>query len=445
MGRNEGLRHAALSGEPAVKLQGGELAGESGCFTQDELKSADMPLWRDICTFNAAKQFARLTMHRACDIFCALVSDAFHLGPITSHLEPLPMNASLKNFRTLSALALVAALAACGGGGGGGGDSTTPPGGGTTPPADVVSSTGTLKATAGTATYTANSLESDAFAAINQVRGGAGAGYVSQSAQVDVAAAAHAKYLTTNLASGIGHTEDSSKADFYEVSPSSRIAKAGFSAGYTTEVIGGTGASMLGSDCVLGLMNTVYHAAAILSPTTNVGVGFGLDGANIPMCVVDFASAASESYVQVAPAGALVAYPYAGQTNLLETFYVGYESPRPSATLFPNTTAGTPVIVNVRNADFVNFKAAGTLAAVVTKFEMKDSGGNLVPAGILANSGITGSGVTLTPDANLGEGFAVLVPLAPLTKGATYTVTFTATLKTGGAPLTKTWSFTTNP
>lgn len=350
----------------------------------------------------------------------------------------------MRTLNTLLAAVILAALTACGGGGGGGDSSTPNNPSNPNNPVDVVASEGTLKTIAGPAT-SHNSLEADAYSAINMVRYSAGTGYVSQSAQVDVAAFAHAKYLTTHLTSGIGHTEDAAKVDFYEVTPSSRIAKAGFAAGYTTEVIGGTGASMKGSDCVLGLMNTVYHAAAILSPATHVGVGFGMDGAGIPMCVVDFAAAASESNVQVPPAGSLVAYPYAGQTNLLETFYVAYESPRPSATLFPSATAGTPVIVNVRNADFVNYKAAGTLAAVVTKFELKDAGGNLVPAGILASSGITGSGVTVSPDINLGEGFAVLVPLSPLVKGATYTVTFRATLKTGGAPLTKTWSFTTNP
>jgi uncharacterized protein YkwD len=357
------------------------------------------------------------------------------------------MKASLKTFRNLSALALAATLAACGGGGGGDttGGGTTPPGGGTNPPADVVASAGTLKTTAGTATYTQNSLESDAFATINQARGAAGAGYVSQSAALDTAAAAHAKYLTTNITSGIVHTEDAAKADYYEASPASRATKAGFAAGFLTEVIGGTGASMKGSDCVLGLLNTVYHSAALLSSSTNVGVGFGTDAGGIPLCVANLATLSSETYTQVAPAGELVAYPYAAQTGVLETFYVGYESPRPPATLFPNLTAGTPVVVSVRNADFVNFKAAGTLAAVVTKFELKDAGGNAVPVGILSNSGITGSGVTLTSDANLGEGFVVLVPLSPLSKGVAYTATFTATLKTGATPVTKTWSFTTNP
>ena len=360
------------------------------------------------------------------------------------------MNARTNTFRTLSVLALAATLAACGGGGGGSdsssGGGVTNPGGGTvtTPSTDVVTNAGTLKTAAGTSTYAANGFEAEAFTAINATRSAAGAGVVSQSTALDTAAAAHAKYLTTNIALGLGHSEDPTKADYYEATQGSRATKAGYPSGFVTEAVGGTGATMKAGDCVLGLLNTVYHAAAVLSPATNVGVGVGTDAAGIPMCVTVLGAPASEAYPQVAAAGNLVAYPSAGQTGVFETFYVGYESPRPSVALFPNTTAGTPVIVNVRNADFLNFKAAGTLAAVVTKFELKDAGGNVVPEGILANAGLTGSGVTLTADANLGEGFAVLVPLAPLAKGAVYTATFTATLKSGGTAVAKTWSFTTN-
>lgn len=220
-------------------------------------------------------------------------------------------------------LAGLLALAACGGGGGDTGGGSNPPGdGGTDPPADVVASAGTLKASAGASTYAANGLEADAFATLNRARSAAGAGYVSQNAALDTAAAAHAKYLTANITSGIAHTEDPSKDDYYEATPASRVSKAGFSAGFSTEVIGGTGAATKGSDCVLGLLNTVYHAAALLSQETYVGVGFGKDAGGIPLCVADLGNLESESYTQVAPAGELIAYPYAGQTEVLETFYV---------------------------------------------------------------------------------------------------------------------------
>lgn len=312
-------------------------------------------------------------------------------------------------------------------------------------PTPVVASAGTLTTTVAAATYADNSLHQSAFNALNLVRKNAGAGLVSQNAALDTSAGAHAKYLTTNIATAFtvnAHTEDPSKPGFFEATVGLRMAKAGFSAGgYWSEVIGGTGASRQGSDCVLGLLGTVYHAAALLNQSTNIGIGFGTDTANIPMCVADLGAKSTESYPQVAPSGQIVAYPYDGQTGLFYSFDITFEVPRPPVALFPNATSGTPVIVNIRNSDFVNYKAAGTLTPVVTKFEIKDAGGNLVPVGILANSGITGSGVSMTADANLSEGFAVLVPLSPLAKGGTYTVTFTATLKTGGDPLTKTWRF----
>lgn len=366
------------------------------------------------------------------------------------------MTASITSFRSarhFGVLALVAALAACGGGGGGG-DTTTPPtnntptnpgtgGGGTT---TVVDAAGNLQTSVAASTYGVGSLAQSAFTALNTVRQSAGAGLVAQSAVIDVAADAHAKYLTTNIASGIGHDEDSTKVDFYAATVSERVVKAGYSANFLTEVIGGSGASALGSDCVLGLLNTVYHGAALLSRATTVGIGFGQDSIGIPMCVLNPATASTDTYGQVPAAGSVVAYPYNTQTGVFETFYVGYESPRPSAVLFPNLTAGTPVIVNVRNADYVNNVAAGTLNATVTAFNLKDAGGNIVPSAILANEALkAGTGVTLNTDGNLGAGFAVLVPLSPLAKGATYEATFTFTLKTGDTPVTKTWTFTTNP
>lgn len=361
----------------------------------------------------------------------------------------------MRTLNTLLAAVTIAALTACGGGGGGDASSPSAPSNPSSPsapsnpsspspstPSNVVANEGTLKATAGPSTYAAESYEADAYAALNRLRHAAGAGYLSQDAKLDVAAAAHAKYLTTNR--GGSHEQDPSKPDFYETSPYYRVTKAGFDAGLVSEVIGGAGRDGNGWDCVFGLMNSVYHAAGLLSQTTTFGIGFGTDGAGSPLCVINVATTSNERNVQVAPAGSLVAYPYAGQSDVGETFWVAFELPRPPASLFPNMTTGTPVIVNIKNADFMNYQAAGTLSAVVTTFEMKDADGNIVPAAILADPVLTGSGVTLHSDNMLSQGFAVLVPLSPLAFNATYTVSFSATLKTGGAPLTKTWSFTTN-
>ncbi len=164
------------------------------------------------------------------------------------------------------------------------------------------------------------------------------------------------------------------------------------------------------------------------------------------MCVIKLAATSGQPYGQVPAAGAFIAYPYNGQANVMETFYAGYELPRPPIALFPNLTAGTPVLVNVRNADFLNNAANGKLAVTVTGFALKDAAGNLVPSAILSNTAMSaGAGVTLNADNQLQAGFVVLVPLSPLAKAATYTANFSATLSSGGQPISKTWSFTTNP
>lgn len=345
----------------------------------------------------------------------------------------------MRTLHTIAAATLVAMLAACGGGGGGGSTNTTPTDGGNTS-ANVVDTAGTLQVNAPAPTYTHGSQERAAYSKLNQLRQAAGAGVLNQSTLLDNAALHHAGYITANINDGLTHTEIAGRTGYYGETPAARIQNAGFSAGFSTEVIGGTGASNNAEDCMLGMLNTVYHAAALLSPATHIGVGMGADAAATPICVANLATTAGSSYTQVGAVDTMVAYPHNGQTGVAGTFYVGYESPRPSAALFPNLTAGTPVVVNVRNAEFVNAAAAGTLAVNVTTFRLTTSGGATVPVGILANPSISGAG--LTADSNLGEGFVVLVPLSPLAAG-TYTATFTATLKAGGPVLTKTWSFTT--
>jgi uncharacterized protein YkwD len=360
----------------------------------------------------------------------------------------------------VSLLALT--LAACGGGGGGS-DSSTSSGSGssssdsgsgssdsgsgsgsTSSDTDVVSSSGTLQTTADSTSYTSGSSQALVFSRLNTMRQGAGAGVVNQDTELDTASAAHAKYLTTNIADGFTHTEDSTKTDYYATSMADRVTKAGFSYSYVTEVIGGSSSSTDASRCVDVLLNTVYHAAALLSRVTSVGIGIGSLASGTPFCVSDLGTVLSDSYGQVPASGSLVGYPYSSQTSVPYRFYVAGESPRPSSTLFPGSYTGTPVIVSVRNADYLNFNAAGTLAVTINQFVLKDSSGNTVSSALLSNASMSaGSGVTLNSDSNLGAGFIVLVPYSALSTNSTYTVTFSATLKSGGTALTKSWSFTT--
>ncbi len=307
---------------------------------------------------------------------------------------------------------------------------------------DVASASGSLQTSVPTPDYAAGSQGDVSMSALNEARRNAGAGLLQQSKALDTAAQAHVQYLVINIGA-TGHTEEPVKPSFYEIRPELRMAKAGFAPGYSAEVINTRG-TLLGVDCVGQMLATVYQASALLGPATHTGFGFSANFAVKPICIGNFATAQSDDVGQYAAAGALVAYPYGGQTNVPPDYNVDFDSPRPSATLVPNTPAGTPVIVNVRNADYLNFRAAGTLDAVVTRFELKDAGGNAVTAVLLANQPIrAGTGVVLNADGNLPDGAIALVPLSPLAPAKTYSVSFSATLKTGGAPLAKSWSFTT--
>ena len=355
----------------------------------------------------------------------------------------MTLDKSLARVRLGFLTAFAATLAACGGGS----DSSSPsaPAPAPTPapapaPVDVISSSGNLQTTAAASTYGAGSIGDNFYTALNTARAAAGAGVVNQNADLDVAAAAHALYETTNDGTeGLAHTEVSTSPDFYALTFTARDAKAGYAVGNVgTEVIGG---AVTGSDFAYGLLATAYHGAALLSDSMDVGFGLS-SGQYGNLTVADLGAQPSLPYGQVAASGSFIAYPYSNQTSVIGTFYVSDEIPRVSSALLPNATAGAPVIVNIQNADYVNLASQGAVAPVVTSFTLKDGSGNIVPTVIIANSAIAGaSGVTVNQDADLGTGFVELIATSPLTSGATYTAAFTATLKPNGTPLAKSWSF----
>ena len=307
---------------------------------------------------------------------------------------------------------------------------------------------GSLQIIAPTANYPGGSSEGAAWRDLNTAREVAGAGWLVQSSELDTAAAAHANYLARNIGA-TGHDEQPNKIDYYEATPASRVAKAGFAASFSAETISDElpQASLQRFDCAAELLNSVYNAAALIGPATHVGLR-SWDGtfSGLQFCTAVVAAPADKPHGQVVPAGKMVVYPYNGQTGVVDSVDLRNELPRPSATVLPNGLAGTPVIVNLRNADYLNLLAAGTLNARITKFTLTDTGGNAVQAALLTHAAIgAGSGVVRHEDAVLPVGTAVLVPLSPLPRGQKYTVSFGATLKDGGPVLDKSWEFTTRP
>ena len=348
----------------------------------------------------------------------------------------------MHQLKVLFALAAASALVACGGGGG---DSPAPapaPTPAQTPapaPAPGVGTNGTLRTSVAPASYPGDARRLNAFNQLNTVREGAGAGLLAQSTALDTSASSHTAYLTVNgfNSADSAHDETSGLPDFFGANPFVRMKNAGYNYSYATEVIGDIGSTSSTSDCVGDLLDTVYHAASMLSRVTDAGFGFGT-GAAAGMCTIDMASPSNGGAEQIPPSGAVVAYPFDGSTVAHGTFHVSSESPRVSRSLLPNDSAGTPILVGFRNQDLV---AGGV--ATITQLTLATSTGMAVPGVILADSVIKGTGVNPDSELSIGSGtdFAVLVPLAPLAAG-TYTVTLHATISGGQALALTTWSFT---
>jgi uncharacterized protein YkwD len=339
--------------------------------------------------------------------------------------------ASMHSLKVLFALVAAGALSACGGGGD---DSPAPPPPAPTP-APSLAGNGTLQTSVAPASYPGDARRLDAFNQLNAVRQGAGAGLLAQSTALDTSAQSHADYLTANGfdSADSAHDETSGLPHFTGANPFLRMQNAGYAYSYATEVIGDIGSTSGSSDCVGDLLDTVYHAASMLSRVTDVGFGYGANAA-AGMCTIDMGSPLDGGGAkQIPPSGAIVTYPYDGATVAHGTFRVSSESPRVSTALLPNATAGTPVLAGFRNQDVM---AGGTVA--ITQFSLATAAGVAVPGVILADPMVTGSNVNA--DADLNSVFAVFVPASPLAAG-TYTVTLHATISGGQAIAPTTWSF----
>ena len=193
----------------------------------------------------------------------------------------------MRHLQVLFVLTAAAALTACGGGGGDS-DAPAPP----APAPNVVNgSNGTLQASVPAPNYGADKRRLDAFNQLNTVRAGAGAGLLAQSTALDTSALDHANYLSVNgfNSADSAHDETSGLSDFTGANPFVRMQSAGYAFSYASEVIGDIGSTSSTSDCVGDLLDTIYHAASMLSRVTDVGFGFGA-GAAAGMCTIDMAS-----------------------------------------------------------------------------------------------------------------------------------------------------------
>jgi hypothetical protein len=347
-----------------------------------------------------------------------------------------------------AALLLTAMLVGCGGGGGGGSAPAPPPPAPAPPPAVlVVPLAGNLLPTVPPPSYAADSFERPAFEQLNAWRIAAGAGPLEQAPQIDTAAAGHWNWIPLNTPS---HTQAAGSPGFTGALVEDRVRAAGFTASRASEGIFGFPTPSNARFCAGGI-TAPYHLADAFYSWTRVGSKSGdwstvrggvyerLPGSYA--CVTVYAMTDTPRIGQVPASGAIVTFPFDGGESFARSD-IDSEIPRPPRSVLPNNASGTPVLVGVRNADYVNWKADGTLNVTITQLEMKDDLGNIVPTGILSNADLkAGPGVVLNADPMLKDGQAVMTPLNPLVVGKVYRVNFSATLKPGAPALTKSWTF----
>jgi len=338
--------------------------------------------------------------------------------------------------RKIAALAatllLAATLASCGGGGGSTSVAGVSPGyqGVVTNPPAV--------------TYLGSNLEvSNAVTAIRQ---GAGPGLFVQNTALDTAASSHASFLVNNdllqpgylnvLQAGNiygGHFENSALPGFTGASPQARATAAGY-IGTVSEIM--TFGASTGTGCVDSLGNSVYHLIDLISPFIDVGISFNPGSGSGSACAIVL-GVASSTLGQL-PATGLVFYPYDLQTGVPPNYYNSAEvpDPAPDLTQAMQTPLGHPVAVSLYT--LANPTLSGS-DIVIHDFTITPNAG---AARVLANTGVSSDGPTLTVDSVIPRaGFVVLLPTAPLAASTLHDVSFSATVK--GQLVNLNWSFTT--
>lgn len=313
-----------------------------------------------------------------------------------------------KMMKPALALTLAALLAACGGGGSSDADTGTP----APPPTSDDKPVTSVPAP----TYPAGSVELASFNLLNQERGRCGFGLLAQSAQLDLAAQKHGRYMQVNQINS--HDEDPAKPEFYGKDPSERAAKAGYVgvAGDANGVNRGRVGNLLE---IRGLLAAPYHEVGVLAPYYfDVGLNlFTWDASGrFTGLVVSLGTPKGRVTPKVAD---VRTYPCDGTTGVMA---VG-EAEVPSA--FPNEASpawGQPVVV-------VGAAPLRVTAASITG-----------PRGAVALKAIYGDGQATDPNGYFQGGRAVVIPV-PLEPNTVYAVTVAGT--NNGQPFTKSFSFQT--
>jgi uncharacterized protein YkwD len=301
------------------------------------------------------------------------------------------------------AILLAAALAACGGGGGG--TSGNP---GSTAPDPLQQEPGAPVMTGNTALDGANW--------INYRRQQVGLAALADNSKIDAAAQGHSNYLRVN--NTVTHDQTAGQPGFTGVQLGDRLA----AAGYTLvrpfaygEVISAT-SSTSGFYQAEELIAAIYHRFVMFEPLfREIGTGAASGSSGYTYFTADMAT--SGGYGTSVGRGKVVVYPFNNQTKVPVNFFSDNESPDPVP---GQNEVGYPVSVHT---DI-------TSVLLVQSFSIQRRGGSPLPVRSLNNA-------NGAPTASA----AAIIPLAVLTAGTTYDVSFSGTVD--GIAVSRTWSFAT--
>jgi uncharacterized protein YkwD len=305
--------------------------------------------------------------------------------------------------------------------------------------------TSVVASTYGTSTTVAT-LRTATFDEVNRARSAMGIGRLLQNATLDALAQGHADYLGQN--NEVSHSQTPGRPGFTGAQFADRFRASGY-LGSATELVttirsvqpGGALEGLLGQ-CIWGLMNAPYHTNALSSGVRQIGVGIGAfsqSGSFACVVVVGLPQGATAQLPsQDNPQGV---YPYPNQTGVPARF--SGESPDP----IPDLSKPRGHFVSARMGSVETYssqtRSLPGSAYTVTRFELKDASGNLLPVRVIADPEVrAGAGMVLTPDPQnlrLGD-YIALLPLSPLINGQSYNarLDFVA----NGTTRTREWRFT---
>lgn len=291
-----------------------------------------------------------------------------------------------------------------------------------------------VTAAAPTPTYAGGSEELAAFNLLNAERSACGFGTLTQSAQVDAAARAHADWEHINWVYSHYENQSTYPTGFTGYDGSARITFQGYTGlgGSSDNIIATlTTSSKVGKgvESIRAWLAAPFHSRGLIGGFRDVGVAIrsNNDVGTANTAVFGQLNLAYKSAVgkQLPASNEILTYPCQG-TSGVDYRLTGEEpNPVPGRDLAANPL-GHPVIIKVRDGNTLSITTA-TMTSVGT------------------NTAIALRSAAQTKADDTGNRFtsseAYVIPDAPLSPNTTYSVTITGT--NSSVPFTKTFTFTT--